>query len=161
MDIFFASVNVKWEEESGQGGLSEELQRLAQARSQLRVKTARMAAAAGMSAGARSKTHMELAGSGTLDFNINKHGGTHTTTTAAPLKTPKYAGKSDWEAFHAQFELQAVGWTVNNKALQLSMCLTDVALKCLLLLSSEDRHNYDALVGALKRLWTVCAALSA
>lgn len=159
MDNFFASMNVKREEESGQGAWPEELRRLSHARSQLREETVRMAAAAGMSAGARSKTCVEppLAGGGTLDCNVNKHGGAH-AATAAPLKTPKYAGKSDWEAFHAQFELlaQAGGWTMKDKALQLAMCLTDDALKCLLLLSTEDRHNYDALVGALKRRFGQC-----
>ena len=38
-----------------------------------------------------------------------REGGRH---RAPPVKTPKYAGKSDWEAFHAQFELLATGGRV-------------------------------------------------
>ena len=37
---------------------------------------------------------------------------------AVAVKTPKYSGRADWEAFHAQFELlaDAGGWTVETKA---------------------------------------------
>ena len=66
------------------------------------------------------------------------------------MKTPKYSGKTDWEAFHAQFELlaKAAAWPVDTKALQLALCLTDDALACLLLLSPAERDDYGALVGA-------------
>lgn len=69
------------------------------------------------------------------------------------MKTPKYSGQSDWEAFHAQFELLAgtEGWTEETKALQLVMCLTGDALSFLLLLSQEQRQVYGTLVGALQR----------
>ena len=71
---------------------------------------------------------------------------------------PRYTGKADWEAFHAQFELlaDAGGWSVKVKALQLAMCLSDEALSCLLLLSPEDRGDYAALVGALRRRFGQC-----
>lgn len=36
------------------------------------------------------------------------------------------------------------------------MCLTDDALKCLLLISPEDRHEYGALVAALQRRFGQC-----
>lgn len=77
---------------------------------------------------------------------------------SVPVKTPKYSGKADWEAFHAQFELlsRAAGWSEENKALQLALCLTDDALACLLLLSSEERSDYGALVGALQRRFGHC-----
>lgn len=69
------------------------------------------------------------------------------------VKTPKYSGKADWEAFHAQFELlaRAANWSGDAKALQLAMCLTDEALSCLLQLSPAEREDYGALVGALQR----------
>ena len=71
--------------------------------------------------------------------------------SAASVKTPKYTGSSDWEAFHAQFELLAVArrWGSGDKALQLALCLEGDALSCLLLL--DQRQCYDDLVGALKR----------
>lgn len=73
--------------------------------------------------------------------------------SAGSVKTPKYTGGSDWEAFHAQFELLADArrWTARDKALQLALCLEGDALSCLLLLDPEQRRCYDALVGALKR----------
>lgn len=103
-----------------------------------------------------------------LPDDVNKHGGAHGSALSADayecsggrgataivtVKTPKFSGKADWEAFHAQFELlaRAGGWSEDRKALELAMCLTDDALSCLLLLSPEHRHDYNALVGALKR----------
>ena len=73
--------------------------------------------------------------------------------SAASVKTPKYTGSSDWEAFHAQFELLAVArrWGSADKALQLALCLEGDALSCLLLLDPAQRQCYDDLVGALKR----------
>ena len=85
--------------------------------------------------------------------DVNRHGGahvpvatSHVPVSAVSVKTPKYSGRSDWEAFHAQFELlaDAGGWTVEAKALQLALCLTDDALSCLLLLSPGERRDYGA-----------------
>ena len=86
------------------------------------------------------------------------HGGAFLTSSPVSIKTPRYTGKADWEAFHAQFELlaDAAGWSVKVKALQLAMCLADEALSCLLLLSPEDRGDYVALVGALQRRFGLC-----
>ncbi|KAJ8356934.1 hypothetical protein SKAU_G00197280 [Synaphobranchus kaupii] len=89
---------------------------------------------------------------------VNKHGCAHVGVSPVPVKMPKYSGKADWEAFHAQFELLAcaAGWSDENKALQLALCLTDDALACLLLLSPEERSEYGALVGALRRRFGQC-----
>ncbi|KAL1276534.1 hypothetical protein QQF64_036157 [Cirrhinus molitorella] len=103
--------------------------------------------------------------------DVNRHGGVHgaalltdqneyggARAAAVAVKTPKFSGKADWEAFHAQFELlaHAGGWSEDRKALELAMCLTDDALNCLLLLNPEDRHDYKALVGALRRrFWSI------
>ncbi|KAJ8417422.1 hypothetical protein AAFF_G00286490 [Aldrovandia affinis] len=88
---------------------------------------------------------------------VNNNGAPYCPSSAR-VKTPKFSGKSDWEAFHAQFELlaRAEGWSTDDKALQLAMCLTDDALPCLLLLSPEDRNRYEALVGALQRRFGQC-----
>ena len=90
--------------------------------------------------------------------NGDRHGGTFLTSSPVSIKTPRYTGKADWEAFHTQFELlaDASGWSVKVKALQLAMCLADDALSCLLLLSPEDRGDYVALVGALRRRFGLC-----
>lgn len=58
----------------------------------------------------------------------------------AAVKTPKYSGRSDWEAFLSHFELlvQAEGWSMDTRALQMALCLTDDALSYLLLLSPEE-----------------------
>lgn len=89
---------------------------------------------------------------------VNNNGGAHELNMPAGIKTPKYAGKSDWEAFHAQFELlaHAYDWSEEQKALQLALCLTDDALSCLLLLDTSERADYGALVGALRRRFGQC-----
>lgn len=89
----------------------------------------------------------------------NNHGGAHRATRQMnQMKTPKYSGKADWDAFHAQFELlsNAAGWSGEVKALQLALCLTEDALSCLLLLSPAERNDYNALVGALQRRFGQC-----
>jgi len=155
----FSGVKVKEERDSGPARWSEEFQRMEQARSQIRDSAARMASEAGMAAGAMSKSraeHPQRGGGADCDcINVN-HGGARSTWSS--VKTPKYGGKSDWEAFNAQFELLAHAgeWTEREKALQLAMCLTDDALKGLLLVSPEDRHDYGALVAALKRRFGQC-----
>jgi hypothetical protein len=75
-----------------------------------------------------------------------------------PYLTPKCSGKADWEAFHAQFELLAHfrGWSNEERALQLALCLMDDALACLILILPEDRCDYGALVGALRRRYGQC-----
>ncbi|XP_077941620.1 uncharacterized protein LOC144385336 [Gasterosteus aculeatus] len=90
--------------------------------------------------------------------NVNKDGGAQGQRVPVSIKTPKYAGKSDWEAFHAQFELlaRANSWSDEQKALQLALCLTDDALSCLLLLDPSERGNYGALAGALGRRFGQC-----
>lgn len=88
--------------------------------------------------------------------NADKVGGAH--ISQLQVKTPKYTGKADWDAFHAQFELlaRAMGWSETDKALQLALCLTEDALSCLLLLSPSERDDYGALVGALRRRFGQC-----
>lgn len=94
----------------------------------------------------------------TFGQDVNKDGGAQGLKMPVGIKTPKYAGKSDWEAFHAQFELlaQASGWSDDQKALQLALCLTDEALSCLLLLDPCERASYRALTGALERRFGQC-----
>ena len=92
--------------------------------------------------------------------NVNNDGGAQgqRMPVAVGIKTPRYAGKADWEAFHAQFELlaRANRWSDEQKALQLALCLTDDALSCLLLLDPSERENYGALTGALGRRFGQC-----
>lgn len=161
---YYGGAKVK---EEGACGWSEDVDRefmrvSREAKDSLRETARRMAAGAGMTPASASHAISSApavssapAGHGSeVDTrNVNKHGGAHHTVAGAAVKTPKYSGKSDWEAFHAQFELlaQAEGWSMEAKALQLALCLTDDALSCLLLVSPEDRHNYEALVGALQR----------
>lgn len=126
----------------------------AEHKARVRTMTAEMAAEAGFRRSSRSEDH----------------GGARARTTPAvtadaippPVKTPRYDGKADWEAFHAQFELlaRAGRWSTEVKALQLAMCLTGDALSSLLLLSPEQRNDYDALVGALQRRFGSCTAAS-
>ena len=56
--------------------------------------------------------------------NVNNDGGAHGQQVPVGIKTLKYAGKSDWEVFHAQFELLACAnsWLDEQKALQLALC---------------------------------------
>lgn len=70
---------------------------------------------------------------------VNKDG--DTWCNQFQMKTLKY-GKMDWEAFHVQFEMlvQAVGWSVQSKTLQLALCLTEEASPCLLLLSPAAKE---------------------
>ena len=59
----------------------------------------------------------------------DRHGGAFLTSSPVSIQTPRYTGKADWEAFHAQFELlaDAAGWSVKVRALQLAMCLAEDA----------------------------------
>ena len=106
----------------------------------------------------RGRAQREPAAVGKDDFHGDRHGGAFLTSSPVSIKTPRYTGKADWEAFHTQFELlaDAAGWSVKVKALQLAMCLADDALSCLLLLSPEDRGDYVALVGAQRRRFGLC-----
>ncbi|XP_034087560.1 trichohyalin-like [Gymnodraco acuticeps] len=142
----FSKMGVKQEHSSDEVSARE-------VRERLRESAVRMARDAGMSpssAAVRAISKLE----------VNNNGGAHQPAAAAAgsVKTPKFSGKADWEAFHAQFELlaHAGGWSVETKALQLALCLTEEALSCLLLLSLEDRHSYEALAGALKRRFGQC-----
>lgn len=149
-------------------GLAAEFERAAETKARLKETARRMANDAGM-----SSTDPRQSGGHDGRFDVGasappKHdsreyaqpvwqrGGAY--TCRAPCKTPKYSGKADWQAFHAQYELlsQAAGWSEDDKALQLALCLTDDALACLLLLSPEERNNYEALVGALQRRFGHC-----
>lgn len=161
MDGAFSNIGLKTEGEEEGEAWNAELQRLDRARASLRGFTVGMAAEAGLAAGGKprpatlsapAEDYAGYYGGG----GGNNDGGEH--NIAVPLKTPKYTGRSNWEAFHAQFELlaQAGRWTLEHKALQLALCLQDDALDCLLLLGSEDRKDYNALVGALKRRFGQC-----
>lgn len=52
----------------------------------------------------------------------------------------------------AQYELiiTAAGWLDQTKALQLALALTEDSSACLLLLRTEERHDYTFLVGTLQ-----------
>ncbi|KAK7896492.1 hypothetical protein WMY93_021817 [Mugilogobius chulae] len=120
----------------------------------IRQTARKLAADAGFSTGRSSDPRMSAMSDAGPD--VNKYGGAH--GEQLQVKTPKYSGKADWDAFHAQFELlaRAAGWSVKVKALQLALCLTDDALSCLLLLSPAERDDYGALVGALQRRFGQC-----
>lgn len=157
---YYGGARVKKEKGEDACGWSEDVFRgfskeAHDAKVRLKVDMAEMARDAGVSPAARG-SHISSAATCTPRVgarDVNKHGGTHLSAAGPYVKTPKYSGKAGWEAFHAQFELlaQAEGWTTETKALQLALCLTDDALSCLLLLSEEERCDYDALVGALRR----------
>ncbi|KAK5915094.1 hypothetical protein CesoFtcFv8_000722 [Champsocephalus esox] len=156
----FSEMGVKQEssdgEEDGTCGWSKDMSgefiSAREARERLRESAVKMARDAGMSPSSAAFRAISK-------LDVNNNGGAHEpVAAAASVKTPKYSGKADWEAFHAQFELlaHAGGWSIETKALQLALCLTDEALSCLLLLSLEDRHSYEALAGALKRRFGQC-----
>ena len=125
--------------------------------------TMRMAAEAGFDrpgyspdrGATRGKTETKRAGT-------SQHTEQHREALPSSMKTPRYDGKANWEAFQAQFELLAKAgrWSAEEKALQLAMCLTGDALTSLLLLNPDDRSDHDALVGALKRRFGLCSAAS-
>lgn len=103
------------------------------ARTRLRDAVAKIANDAGCSAALAVCTTPHLTGNGPP--NVARE---HASTPL--LKTPKYFGRSNWEAFLAQFELlaQSEGWSMDTRALQLALCLTDDAFSCLLLLSPKE-----------------------
>ncbi|KAM6927806.1 TATA element modulatory factor [Xenentodon cancila] len=131
-------------------GLSHAAEHVARLRQSARELAADAGFGEGASAGANVPADCDVRP------NVNKDGGA--MSGQLQVKTPKYSGKADWEAFHAQFELlaQAAGWSRDVKALQLAMCLTDEALTCLLLLSPAERGDYMALVSALRRRFGQC-----
>ena len=130
--------------------------RAAEHKERVREMTVKMAAEAGFGCSDRSNDGRDGRERATVARITNAE-------LAPPsMKTPRYDGKADWEAFHAQFELlaRAGKWSTEVKALQLAMCLTGDALSSLLLLSPDDRSDYNALVGALKRRFGQCSAAS-
>lgn len=128
-----------------------------EARTRLRDATLKMANEAGLSPSSGVRANSRLTGSGHPDVTGGR-ADTNRGTVGSTIKTPKYSGRSDWEAFLAQFELlaHAEGWSLDTKALQLALCLTDDALSCLLLLNPNERRDYGALVGALQRRFGQC-----
>lgn len=149
------------------GDMESELQRASEHKARVREIASRMATEAGLGqrhfsaplSRQNAAQHPErLTSPREGDAAVNRHGGAHVPAPPVPIKTPKYSGKADWEAFYAQFELlaHAGGWSVETKALQLAMCLVDDALACLLLLSPEERLDYTSLVGALRRRFGQC-----
>ncbi|KAL3045314.1 hypothetical protein OYC64_013558 [Pagothenia borchgrevinki] len=154
----FGRMGVKQEnsdgEEDGACGWSKDMCRefksAWEAIERLRESAVRMARDAGMTPSSAAFRAIDIP---------KKNGGAQQPVAAtASVKTPKYSGRSDWEAFQAQFELlaHAGGWSIETKALQLALCLSNEALSCLLLLSPEDRHSYEALAGALVRRFGQC-----
>ena len=85
----------------------EEFRRASQeAREGLREAARKLAADAGLSS-LPARPEREPAAR-----DVNRHGGAHVPVAtphvpvaAVSVKTPKYSGRADWEAFHAQFEL--------------------------------------------------------
>ncbi|MGH0169861.1 UNVERIFIED_CONTAM: hypothetical protein FKN15_057751 [Acipenser sinensis] len=67
------------------------------------------------------------------------------------IKTPRFNGKVDWDAFHAHFNLVACleRWTEEEKALQFGGCLAEDALPCLLTLAPEQQADFGAQSEAL------------
>lgn len=163
-----ARPKVKKEEEDSAYALTSdvatEFRRASEHKARLKNAAKELAAAAGMSPSGPQRSAVTLSDavtSGRCDDaghaqTVNKYGGAH--HSQVPVKTPKYSGKTDWEAFHAQFELlsQAAGWSEGDKALQLALCLTEEASTCLLLLSPVERSDYGALVRALQRHYGHC-----
>ncbi|XP_078786579.1 uncharacterized protein LOC144983599 [Oryzias latipes] len=127
-----------------------------EARDRVREAAVRMADAAGLTPSARATSIRSRIGG--HDAALSGNVGSRTPVVVSTTKIPKYTGRSDWEAFLAQFELlaEAEGWTVEKKALNLALSLTDDALSCLLLLNPADRRDYGALVGALQRRFGQC-----
>lgn len=137
-------------------GREAEFDRASEHITHLRQTARELAADAGFSSSAGKSAGWRTRAESNEGPNVNKDGGTR--CNQIQVKTPKYSGKADWEAFHAQFELlaKAAGWSEDSKALQLALCLTDEALTCLLLLSPAERDDYGALVGALRRRFGQC-----
>ena len=99
----FSRMGVKQEnsdgEEDGACGWSKDMSRefksAREARERLRESAVRMARDAGMTPSSAAFRAIDI-----LDVN-NNGGAQQTVATAASVKTPKYSGRSDWEAFHA------------------------------------------------------------
>lgn len=142
---------------AGASGSVTGLDRASEHVAHLRAMARRLAAEAGfVSPEAAERASGKAPALTDTEPEVNKDGGLR--CDQMQVKTPKFSGKADWEAFHAQFELlaKAAGWSENNKALQLALCLTDEALSCLLLLCPAERDDYGALVGALRRRFGQC-----
>ena len=84
------------------------------------------------------------------------------------LQLPTFNGKTDWEAYQAQFEMIAgkMQWSAAERAFFLASKLTEDALVCITMLSPEERGDYGALVSALRQRfgadlgqWTLSAQL--
>ena len=139
-------------------GVSDFTRATQEARDRVREAVVEMANAAGLTPTTAVRATSSRTGGGLQATAVSGRDCARTPVVVSSVKTPRYAGRSDWEAFLAQFELlaQAEGWSVEKKALQMALSLTDDALSCLLLLSPNDRRDYGALVGALQRRFGQC-----
>lgn len=113
----------------------------------LRRAVAEMAKEAGMISWAAQASHSPS--DGRQHVGLTEQCDAWCPSLAITVKTPKYSGQSDLEAFHAQIELLARA--EETKALQLALCLNGDALSCLLLLPRNERQVYGALAEALQR----------
>ena len=128
-------------------GLAAEFEHAAETQARLRETARRMAYDAGMSSTDPRQSRGYDGGTSAPPKHGRENaqpawhrGGAY--TSRSPCKTPKYSGKADWQAFNAQFELlsQAAGWSEDDKALQLALCLTDDALACALSAGPGEEH---------------------
>lgn len=94
-------------------------------------------------------------------MEVNKDGAAQRLSIPCRVKTHKYDGKRDWEAFRAQLEILAAanGWSLGQRDLQLALCLTGDTLSCLLLLDPVERGDCEALTSALQRRFDQCFRL--
>lgn len=112
----------------------------------LREAVAELAMEAGMTSSVAQASHSPSDGQQQAErVGMRERCDTWCLSLAITVKTPKYSGQSDLEAFEAQFELLARA--EKTKALQLALCLTRDAFSCLLLLPQDERNG--ALVEAL------------
>ena len=97
-----------------------------EAKDRVREAVVEMANAARLTHTTAVRTTSFRTGGGLQATDVSGHDCSRTPVVVSSVKTPRYAGRSDWESFLAQFELlaQAKGWSVEKKALQLALSLT-------------------------------------
>ncbi|KAJ8955239.1 hypothetical protein NQ318_000265 [Aromia moschata] len=68
------------------------------------------------------------------------------------LKPPTYDGESSWSMYRRQIEAaaKANGWTSQEMATSLVMCLRGQALEILHSIPEEQQNDYDRIIGALE-----------
>lgn len=102
--------------------------------------------------GTKSKSQLQAAAPEFIPSSVSFPTGALSSHSAVP-RPPPYDGRSDWDAYRAQFEMlaQVNQWSEEEKATFLAVSLRGTALTVLSNVAPERRYVYQDLAAALQK----------